>query len=146
MTATNEGGGEYLVTGMTGSLLIGGTGGAITFVPFTGTLGTTDSLTAGGVTYTYDDLVFPSSNPELDGNGLLFDVAGFTDPVNVCVGATANCGGSSSQAWLAADANGLGDPVKFSAAVTPEPSAMGLLSLGLLGLMLALRRERLLAS
>jgi len=38
---------------------------------------TTNTILAGGGTYiTYDDLLFPGSNPQLDGNGLLFDLNG----------------------------------------------------------------------
>jgi len=142
MTATNEAGGEYLVTAMTGSLDINGVGGLITFIPWTGTLGTPDTLVSGGTKYTYDDLVFPSSTPNLDAYGLLFDVAGFANPVNLCVGATSNCGSSGSQAWLAVDSDGLGAPVTFSATVS-EPSALGLLSLGLLGMMFLVGRKQL---
>lgn len=141
-TATNEGGGEYLVTAMTGSLLIDGVGGAITgFTPYTGTPGTYGVDPSG--LYDFDDLVNPSSTPELDIYGLVFSVSGITSPLNLCSGTT-DCAGSGSQYWLldSAATGGFSDQVNFSDAV-PEPSAMGLLSLGLLGLMLVLRRERL---
>jgi len=92
ITATNEGGGEYLVTAMTGILDITyngtTTGGAITFIPYTGAPGTYGTDSTG--LYDYDDLIFPSSTPELDPYGLLFDVAGFAAPLNLCGGSNSS--------------------------------------------------------
>lgn len=155
MTATNEGGGEYLVTGMTGSLFINGTGGDITgFTSYMGTPGTYGVDPTG--LYNYDDLIFPSATPQLDLWGLVFSVAGFTDPLNLCGGAGCSDGGLPYIQWNAGTAgpgNDLGYssayneyPVTFSATLTPEPSAVALLLLGLAGLIFVVRRERLRAS
>jgi len=134
MQATAQGGGSYLVTSITGSVFIDGVGGPITGIVPTGSSGL----------YLYNNLVYPSSTPELDYLGLVFGVTNFTDPMNLC--ADPGCyQGSGSQAWLIDHVNGGYSfyPVEFS---TPEPSAMVLLSLGLVGLMLALGWKRLRAS
>jgi hypothetical protein len=153
-TATNEGGGEYLVTGMTGNLTITydgiTSGGAITsFTAYTGTPGT-NAVDPSGF-YDYDDLVFPNSNPELDLWGVVFSVAGITDPLNLCGGTGCDSGTPPYVLWTvntAGPSNNLGYAsnynayqVNFSDSV-PEASTMGLLSVGLLGLMFMRCRER----
>jgi hypothetical protein len=134
MQATAQGGGSYLVTSMTGSVFIDGVGGPITGLVPTGSNGL----------YIYNNLVYPSSTPKLDYQGLLFGVTGFTDAMNLCADPGCNLS-SGSQAWLIDHVNGNYSfyPVASS---TPEPSALALLSLGLVGFMLALGRERLRAS
>jgi hypothetical protein len=75
LTVSPNGGGSYLVTSMTGSEKIGGTtmpvgqvvapnsSGVFSFPP-----------PAGG--FSYDDLIFPSSNTVFDNSGLLFTLLG----------------------------------------------------------------------
>lgn len=91
MTATNEGGGVYLVTGMTGNIAVNGTSETITgFTPFTGTWtpGATETVFSGesGLDYTYDDIVDVGTNPQLDTAGLVFSLSGFSQLINVCSG------------------------------------------------------------
>jgi hypothetical protein len=142
MTDTYVSGGWYLVDSMTGNLTINGTGGAITLTPYAGTPGTYGTDPSGK--YYYDNLINPSSTPELDMYGLVFSVANITGgPLNLC-GAYGCINNSSSPYWLLENWSGGNNyPVDFSA---PEPSAMVLLSLGLVGLMLALGWKRLRAS
>jgi len=165
MTATNEGGGVELVTGMWGTVNITyngvTTGGAITgFTPYWGTPAPGNYATDPTGLYYYNDLVYPSTTPQLDLWGVVFDVNGFSNPLNLCGGAGCTTGDASYPyvLWdvnVAGPSNSLGYgsnynayQVAFSSTVTsaPEPSAMGLLGLGLLGLVLALGRERLRAS
>jgi hypothetical protein len=141
LQATAEAGGWYLVTSMTGNLYVGGIGGAITLTPYTGPPGTYGTDPSG--LYIYDDLVNPSSPPELHNWGLVFGVTGFTDPMNLCADPGCHVG-SGIQVWLIDHVNGSYSfyPVEFT---TPEPSALALLSLGLVAFALALawnRRER----
>ena len=132
MQATAQGGGSYLTTSMTGTVTIDGEGGPITgLVP----------MGSNGL-YIYNNLVYPSSTPELDYQGLLFGVTGFTDAMNLCADPGCNLS-FGSQTWLIDHVNGSYSfyPVEFSAAV-PEPSALVLLSLGLVAFTLALARNR----
>ncbi len=151
-TATNESNGEYLVTGMTGNLTITyngvTTGGAITsFTPYTGAVGT--SGVDPTALYDYDDLVLPNSNPELDLWGVVFNVAGFNDPLNLCGGPGCDNGNPPYILWdvnTAGPSNTLGYGSNYNAYVVnfsdsvPEPSVAGLLGLGLLAIMLLKRR------
>lgn len=138
LTATNEGGGVYDVTGMTGNITIDGVEEAITgLTPYTGTEPDPSGL------YDFDNVVTLPNTPVVDTLGLVFTLNGY-GPVNVCSGAAAGCESAGTQVWLDTNPTSvLGDPVTFTATV-PEPSAIGLLILGLLGLMmLGLGRERL---
>lgn len=143
MTATLVSGDEYLITAMTGSMTINGVGGAVDFIPYGGAAGTYGVDSSG--LYDYDDLVYLSSVPQLDEYGLLFDVAGFSAPLNLCGGPGCSTGGSQYIQWDAAGdgpSNDLGYagyydayPVTFSATLVPEASVLGLTGLGLLALM-----------
>jgi hypothetical protein len=152
MTATPVGGGEFLITSMTGTITLDTPAGLytepLTFVP------------GGFFEYTNDNLVFPYSANELDEKGLVFDANFPAQPgnlspyFNLCE--DPNCAGQyvtqgvypPDQYWLLYYGSLLPvspvtgspyytfDPVNFSATVTsvvPEPSVLSLLTLGLLG-------------
>jgi hypothetical protein len=141
--ATDLPNGTYGINAMEGMVYIGKWGGVISdFIPST-TLGAVGTDPSG--LYYYDNLVNPSSTPELDQNGLVFDVPFFASPMNLCADPGCNLS-SGGQTWLIDHVNGSYNfyPVDFSAEVisTPEPSALVLLSLGLVAFTLALARNR----
>jgi hypothetical protein len=71
---------EYDITSGTISITSGGavqgSGGVLLSNPNAPGTTTNTTLAGGGTYLTYDDLLFPGSNPQLDGNGLLFDLNG----------------------------------------------------------------------
>jgi len=93
--------------------------------------------------FTYDDLLFPSSNPILDNAGLLFTIAGLSEPVNLY------STGSSSymQSTYIGGGNFPNDfistPVTLTLVATPEPSALAMCLLGFLVLVLTTSRKLL---
>lgn len=127
MTATNEGGGAYLVTAMSGNIFItvGTTteGGAITgFTQFTGPWvpgAFETSPTVDGQAYAYDDIVYPFSTPALDSYGLVFDLSGFSGQFNLFAAAGTNCSLGGSDPLLCNAADQIYDNVTFNATV-PE--------------------------
>ena len=125
MQATAQGNGSYLVTSITGSVDVGGLGGAITgLIP-----------TGGTGFYLYDNLVYPNSSPQLDYQGVVFSVAGFTNPMNLCADPACNLS-SGSQSWLIDNVNGYNFyPVEFAVKV-PEPRVLAMLALGLVAVLL----------
>jgi PEP-CTERM motif len=120
LTATSIGSGEYLITAITGT-------------------GVTGLIAPGGFNGN-DNLLFPSSLPQLDSKGFSFiDVNG---PDKFDVNIFNN--GSGYFAYLQDEDHFIETvPVTFEAATTtiPEPSTLFLLSTGLLGLTRVVRRK-----
>ena len=114
-TATDQGGGTYLVTGVNGQQ---------NTIPFTGV----EPLGANGG-YTYDNLLFLNSTPQLDLSGILLSWNG--GDVNL------GFNGGHYVQW-----NPTEYVLDFSASATPEPSTLITLGTGLLGLA-GLARKRL---
>jgi len=127
-------------TAISGSITIGtatymiGPGALIPWNPATETWSSGASETDQTTGYSYDDIINLGKKPQIDDNGLLFQL-GSLGTVNLCD----NCGGVSGETlWYGGTpATGLGSDYQVTFWV-PEPSVMGLLSLGLVGLLLAL--------
>ena len=118
-TATDQGGGTYLVTGVNGQQ---------NTTPFTGVepLGTN-----GG--YNYDNLLFLNSTPQLDSSGILLSWNGG----DVNLGYDAGFNGGRYVQWNPTEYG-----LDFSASTTPEPSTLLMMGSGLIGLA-GLARKRL---
>jgi hypothetical protein len=127
------GSGWYDVTSMTGTLTIDGVGGSVTLVPL------------GNSLYEYDNVIAPSASPMLDLYGLVFTASGpngFTNPLELCgdPGCYPPYGSSSDGLYYiwddgqvaSSDADGSYSAFQVDFSV-PEPSALSLLTLGLLG-------------
>jgi len=118
--ATNEGGGTYLVTGVTGTQ---------NGLPFTGVEPVTPQFSG----YSYDNLLFLKSTPQLDVLGILLDWNG----------GVVNLGYDNTRYGLWDATTPYPDPsheIGFSA--TPEPSTLLTLGSGIVGLV-GLARKRL---
>ncbi len=120
LTASPQGGGEYLITDITGTGVTG--------------------LTAPGGFNGNDNLLFPSATPTLDSHGFSFTEINGPDHYDVNIFND----GSGYFAYLDDEDNFTQTvPVTFSVATaaTPEPSTFILLGTGILGLAGATRRK-----
>jgi hypothetical protein len=137
LAATPEGGGSFLVTGIYGFQ----NGSSVTglIAPVASGLFTLPD----GDGFTYDNLLFASSSTLLDNPGLLFTIAGFSQPVNLY-----STGPSS---YLLSTYIGGGNfpkdfvstPVTVTLIATPEPSTLALCLVGFLVLVLATSKKLL---
>jgi len=136
LTVTSNGGGSYLVTGISGSEKISGTTYATgQVIAPNGTGVYWFPPPAGG--FTYDDLIFPSSNTIFDNGGLLFTLASSTGPIYENLYSI----GTSTYLQSAFLNNGAPFPWDFSyvpvtlsvskLVATPEPSSLLLCLAGL---------------
>jgi hypothetical protein len=92
VTATADGGGVYTVDSITGSQTLDGVAQAVTgVVPNNGSpYSCYPSASCVDYIYNYDNQLYTTTSPSLDAYGLLFTVAGESDPVNICSGSD-NC-------------------------------------------------------
>jgi hypothetical protein len=137
LTATPEGGGSFLVTSVSGFQ-----NGS----PVTGLIAPVASgliILPDGDGFTYDDLFFPSSNPFLDNAGLLFTIAGLSEPVNLYSTGTS----SYLQSTYIGGGNFPNDfistPVTLTLVATPEPSTLAMCLVGFLVLVLTMSKKLL---
>ena len=124
-------GGAYLVS--SGTITISGGSGA---VDGTGSIVANPNLTGNYSTspsgaYYYSDVLTPGSSPEIDYDGLLFNVNG--TEVNIYSGCYFTCG-SGNPYELDEGAYVYADSGTFVDAPVPEPTTLGLLGSGLFGL------------
>jgi hypothetical protein len=128
LNATPLGGGEFLAT--TGTLTVTSVVDAGTYLLLPGGPGGTISPSGS---FTYDDVLYPSSNPVLDLAGLLFTGSGLEISI---------FGNGPGDYWFydSTDFNN-GSEVFTLTEVVPEPASLVLLSFGLAGLWFS-RRKR----
>ncbi len=134
LIGTSEGGGVFDVTGGSIALIgapVSGSGSLLpTFSTFpnpTTNVGPSDPnypLSADGAAYeTYDNVLTPGSNPQLDNNGLLFAIG--NDGVAIWSDGPGNY--ELFEGYYAVDTHGT-----FTATDVPEPSVLSMVTLGLL--------------
>jgi len=133
INATDEGGGTFLATSGTLTVTGGSDVGTYTLVP-----GGPSGMISPSGAFIYDNLVFPASDPTLDGDGLLFSGGGLE--INIWGNSPDNYSFYSYEngGYNVQDTDS--GQVAFFAA-TPEPSAMVLLGSLLVGLGLNGRRK-----
>ncbi len=139
LTLTPDGGGVYSVTA------VRGTANGATVTGLYPDTGPSDTQVLGGQTFTfytypgifeYDNLFYTSGNPALinvfDVYGLLFSVEGLSSPLSL-----AYCGsyfGDSCPEGSYWSNGPVSIPVTITTTVTPEPSSLMMLGVGLVGL------------
>jgi hypothetical protein len=136
LTVTPHGGGSYLVTGMSGSEKIGGTTMSVgQLIPPNSSGVYWFPPPAGG--FSYDDLIFPSSNTVFDNGGLLFTLLGsggavFENLYSVGTSLYLESAYLNNGAPFPFDFSFVPVTVSVSAVATPEPSTLILCLVGLI--------------
>jgi hypothetical protein len=145
LDATSEGGGEWLVTGMTGTISTNGVPGSaesVTLIPG-GPGVTTVNDPYAAVVWNYDNLLYYPSTGRLsfDSGGLLFSASG--SYWNLCttmvVSPVASCGSTYT---LEYSTNLVGDSGSTTVSQVPEPSTWAMIVTGFTGLAFAGYRSR----
>ena len=161
LSAADNGNGSFTVTSITGTQTLGGVAQTITGLiaptsasPSEYTLQTyTDPALCAAIgvshvpcrfVYFYNDLIYPTGNPLIDFDGLVFTVSGEASPVNIC-GQMA-CSNSTPYGETVFTSGQPGsftnyDFTSLTLSAVPEPSTLAELSLGLALLMLLAWRK-----
>jgi hypothetical protein len=150
LTATPDGGGVYTVTAITGWQILNGSFETITgLMPLSGG-GATTFFEPDSSFVIYDNLIYLTSSPQVDVDGLFFKVSGQTQAVNLC--SNPGCGNPGTpyaeDIWVGSGGNEIANHAyqdyaisSLSIVKTPEPSVLILLGSGLAVLFLFNRRK-----
>lgn len=134
LSATDLGGGQFLAT--SGTLTVTGGADAGTYTLLAGGPGATTSPSGA---FLFNDVIYPSSDPTLDVDGLLFTGGGLE--INIFGNGP---GSYSFDSWNGSyNVQDIGSgPVTFTQ--TPEPSTLALLAAGMFGLVGAFGHKKVL--